>query len=45
MARLLETDNLVICKGKKPKDIPAMSKEEFLELDKAKEIIKFVKEF
>jgi len=45
IARLLDTDNLVIFNKKKPKDIPAVTKEEFLSFEKAKELIKFVKEF
>ncbi|MBS1266853.1 MAG: hypothetical protein MAG795_00822 [Candidatus Woesearchaeota archaeon] len=44
-ARLLEVNKLVIFKKKKPKDIPSVTKPEFLELEKAKELIKFVKEF
>ena len=32
-------------KKKKPKDIPSLKKEEFLELKKAKELVKFLKEF
>jgi putative transcriptional regulator len=45
LARLINADNLVIFKKKKPKDIPSMTKEEFLDYEKAKELIKFVKEF
>jgi len=44
-ARLLEVNKLVIFRKKKPKDIPSVTKPEFLELEKAKELIKFVKEF
>ena len=36
---------LFLYKKKKPKDIAAMTKEEFLEYEKAKELIKFLKEF
>ncbi|MBW2980965.1 helix-turn-helix domain-containing protein [Candidatus Woesearchaeota archaeon] len=45
LSRLLDADNLVIFKKKKPKDIPSLKKEEFLELKKAKELVKFLKEF
>lgn len=45
IARLLDVDKLVIFKKKKPKDIPSMTKQEFLEFEKAQELIKFLKEF
>lgn len=45
LSKLLDADNLVIFKKKKPKDIPAVTKEEFLEFEKANELIKFLKEF
>ena len=45
LSKLLDADNLVIFKNKKPKDIPAVSQEEFLEFDKANQLIKFLKEF
>lgn len=45
MSNLLEVDNLTIYNKKKPKDIPALTKAEFLELEKAEELIKFLKEF
>jgi putative transcriptional regulator len=45
LSRLLDADNLVIFKKKKPKDIPAVTKKEFLEFEKANELIKFLKEF
>jgi len=45
LSNLLDADNLVIFKNKKPKDIPAVSQEEFLEFDKANQLIKFLKEF
>lgn len=44
VTRLLDALNLVIFKKKKPKDIPALTKKEFLEFDDGKELIKFVKE-
>ena len=45
LSKLLDADNLVIFKKKKPKDIPAVTKEEFLEFEKANDLIKFLKEF
>jgi len=45
LSRLLDADNLVIFDKKKPKDVPSMTKEEFLEFDKANQLIKFLKEF
>jgi len=45
LSKLLDADNLVIFKKKKPKDIPAIKKEEFLEFEKANQLIKFLKEF
>lgn len=45
LSRLLDADNLVIFKKKKPKDIPAVTKEEFLEFEKANELIRFLKGF
>jgi len=45
LSRLLDADNLVIFKKKKPKDIPAVTKKEFLEFEKSNELIKFLKEF
>ena len=38
-------DNLVIFNKKKPKDVPAITKKEFLEFEKANQLIKFLKEF
>ncbi|MBI1969161.1 helix-turn-helix domain-containing protein [Candidatus Woesearchaeota archaeon] len=45
VSRLLDADNLVIFERKKPKDVPAITKEEFLEFGQANELIKFLKEF
>lgn len=45
LSRLLDADNLVIFNKKKPKESPALSKEEFMEFEKANELIKFLKEF
>ena len=45
LSKLLDADNLVIFKKKKPKDVPAVTKEEFLEFHKANQLIKFLKEF
>lgn len=45
LSELLNADNLVIFKKKKPKDMPAVTRKEFLEFDKANQLIKFLKEF
>lgn len=45
ISKLLDADNLVIFKRKKPKDLPALKKKEFLEFEEANELIKFLKEF
>jgi len=45
LSKLLDADNLVIFNKKKPKDVPAITKKEFLEFEKANELIKFLKEF
>ena len=45
LSKLLDADNLVIYSKKKPKNIPSVTKEEFLEFDKANQLIKFLKEF
>ena len=45
LSKLLDADNLVIFKHKRPKNIPAVTKEEFLEFEKANQLIKFLKEF
>ena len=45
LSRLLDADNLVIFRKKKPKDVPAVTKAEFLEFEKANELIRFLKEF
>ena len=42
---MIDADELVIFKKKKPKNIAAVTKEEFLEFEKADELIKFLKEF
>ncbi|MBI2129623.1 helix-turn-helix domain-containing protein [Candidatus Woesearchaeota archaeon] len=47
LSKLIDADKLVIFKSKKPKekDIPALTKKEFMEFEKAKELVKFLKEF
>ena len=45
LSRLIDAERLAIFKDKKPKDMPALTKKEFLEFEKAKELIKFLKEF
>ena len=45
LSKLLDADNLIIFNKKKPKNVPAITKKEFLEFEKANELIKFLKEF
>jgi predicted transcriptional regulator len=45
LSKLLDADNLVIFEKKKPKNIPSLTKEEFLDFEKANELVKFLKEF
>lgn len=45
LSKLLDADNLVIFKEKRPKNIPAVTREEFLEFEKANQLIRFLKEF
>ncbi len=45
LSKLIDADKLVIFKKKRPKDIPALSKEEFMEFERAKELVKFLKEY
>ena len=45
LSKLLDADNLVIFRKKKPKDIPSMKKKEFMEFNEANELVKFLKEF
>ena len=45
LSKLLDADNLVIFRKKKPKGMPSMTKKEFLEFEKANQLIKFLKEF
>jgi putative transcriptional regulator len=45
LSKLLEADNLVIFRKKKPKNLPSMTKKEFMDFDKANELVKFLREF
>lgn len=45
LSKLLDADELVIFRKKKPKNIAALTKQEFLEFESANELIKFLKEF
>jgi len=45
LSKLLDADNLVIFNKKKPKNIPSMTKKEFMDFEKANELVKFLKEF
>ncbi len=45
LSKLLDADNLVIFQKKKPKNIPSMTKAEFMDFSKANELVRFLKEF
>jgi predicted transcriptional regulator len=45
VSELIDADKLIIYKRKKPKDVPSLKKKEFLEIEKAKALMKFLKEF
>lgn len=45
ISRMVDADSLVIFEKNKPKDIPAVTKKEFMDFEKANELIKFLKEF
>jgi len=45
LSKLIDADTLAIFKKKRPKEIPALTKKEFMEFEKASELIKFLKEF
>lgn len=45
LSKLVEANNLVIFSKRKPRDFPALSREEFLDFEDSEELIKFLKEF
>ena len=45
LSKLLDADNLVIFHKKKPKNMPSMTQEEFMDFSKANELVRFLKEF
>ncbi len=45
LSKLLDADNLVIFKKKKPKNIPSMTKKEFMDFEEANELVRFLKEY
>ena len=45
MSKLLDADNLVIFSKKKPKNMPSMTKKEFMDFEEANELVKFLKDF
>ncbi|MBD3310016.1 helix-turn-helix domain-containing protein [Candidatus Woesearchaeota archaeon] len=45
LAKLIDADNLVIFRKKRPKHVPGLTKKEFLELEEAGELVRFIKEF
>jgi hypothetical protein len=44
VSHMLEANKLVIYSKKKPKRIPSLTKKEFLEFEKAYQLLRFVKE-
>ncbi len=45
LTKLLDADNLVIFQKKKPKNIPSLTQDEFMDFEKANELVRFLKEF
>ncbi len=45
LSKLVDADRLTIYKKKRPKGVPSLTKKEFMEFEKARELIKFLKEF
>ncbi len=45
LSKLVDADSLTIYKKERPRHVPALTKKEFMEFDKAKKLIKFLKEF
>jgi len=45
LSEILDADNLVIFKKNKPKKMPCLTKKEFLDIEKAGELVRFVKEY
>jgi len=45
LSKLLDADNLVIFKKKKPRNMPSMTKKEFMDFAEANELVKFLKEY
>ena len=45
LSRLLDADNLVIFQKKRPKNIPSVTKKEFMDFNESNELVKFLKEF
>ena len=45
VSKLIDADNLVIFNKKKPRNMPSLTKKEFMDFEKANELVKFLKEF
>ena len=45
VSKLVGGDNLVIFKKNKPKHIPSMTKKDFMDFEKAEELVRFLKEY
>ncbi|MFO8015846.1 MAG: helix-turn-helix domain-containing protein [Candidatus Woesearchaeota archaeon] len=45
LSKLIDAENFVIFNRKKPKDVPAMSRQEFMEFSEADDLLRFLKGF
>jgi predicted transcriptional regulator len=45
LSKLLEADNLVIFRKKRPKNMPSITEEQFMGFEKSNELVRFLKEF
>jgi putative transcriptional regulator len=45
LTKMVDADNLIIFKNKKPKKLPSLTKKEFMDFESANELIKFLREF
>ena len=45
LSKLLDADNLIIFRKKKPKNMPSMTKKEFMDFEESNELVRFLKEF
>ena len=45
LSKLVDADNLVIFNKKKPKNLPSMTKKDFMDFEKSNDLVKFLKEY